>query len=75
MTVAVTTTLIRRKRKMARPPAYRLYCGELATMHAGNDLQDLIGRAKLHSKIFGGRYLVKDIYGSVVWEGNNDGKA
>lgn len=54
---------------MARPPVYYLYSDGLKTMHAGNDLQDLIGRAKLHSKIFGGRYLVKDIYGNVVWEG------
>jgi geranylgeranyl pyrophosphate synthase len=60
---------------MARPPAYRLYCGELATMHAGNDLQELIKRAEQLGKIFGDRYQVKDTYGNVVWEGNNDGKA
>ena len=53
---------------MARPPAYYLYSDGRKTMHAGNDLQELIERAKLHSKILGGRYLVKDIYGNVVWE-------
>ena len=53
---------------MARPPAYQLYRGDLATMHASNDLQELVRIAKLHSKIFGERYLVKDIYGNVVWE-------
>ena len=37
-------------------------------MHASNDLQELVRIAKLHSKIFGERYLVKDIYGNVVWE-------
>ena len=37
-------------------------------MHASNSLQELIERAKLLSKIFGERYLVKDIYGNVVWE-------
>ena len=69
MTVAVTTTLIRRKRKMARPPAYRLYRGELATMQAGNDLQALIKMAKLHSKVLGGTYTIKDTFGNIVWEG------
>ena len=54
---------------MARPPAYQLYCGDMATMHASNDLQELVRIAKLHSKIFGERYLVKDIYGNVVREG------
>jgi len=52
-----------------RRPVYYLYSGGLKMMHAVNDLQDLIGRAKLHSKIFGERYLVKDIYGNVVREG------
>ncbi len=37
-------------------------------MHASNSLQELIERAKLLSKILGGRYLVKDTYGTVVWE-------
>ncbi len=60
---------------MARPPAYRLYRGELATMHVGNDLQELIKRAELLGKIFGDRHQIKDTYGNVVWEGNNDGKA
>jgi len=60
---------------MARPPAYRLYCGELATMHAGNDLQELIKRAERLGKIFGDRYQIKDTYGNVVWEGNDNGKA
>jgi hypothetical protein len=53
---------------MARPPAYRLYCGELATMHVGNDLQELIKRAERLGKIFGDRYQIKDTYGNVVWE-------
>ena len=53
---------------MARPPAYYLYSDGRKTMHASNSLQALIERAKLHSKILGGRYLVKDIYGNVVWE-------
>ena len=53
---------------MARPPAYQLYRGDLSTMHAGNDLQELVERAKLHGKIFGGSYKVKDTYGNVVWE-------
>ena len=30
----------------------------------------IIGRARLLSKVLGGRYLVKDIYGNVVWEGD-----
>lgn len=53
---------------MARPPAYYLYSDGRKTMHASNSLQELIERAKLLSKIFGERYLVKDIYGNVVWE-------
>ena len=53
---------------MARPPAYYLYSDGRKTVHASNSLQELIERAKLHSKILGGRYLVKDIYGNVVWE-------
>jgi hypothetical protein len=53
---------------MARPPAYYLYSDGRKTMHASNSLQALIERAKLHSKILGGRYLVKDTYGNVVWE-------
>ena len=54
---------------MPRQPVYYLYSGGLKTMHASNDLQELVRIAKLHSKIFGERYLVKDIYGNVVWEG------
>lgn len=69
LTVAVTTTLNHRKRKMARPPAYRLYCGELATMRAGNDLQAMIKMAKLHSKVLGGTYTIKDTFGNTVWKG------
>ena len=53
---------------MARPPAYQLYRGNIATIHASNDLQELIRIAKLHSEIFGGSYKVKDTYGNVVWE-------
>jgi len=53
---------------MARPPAYRLYRGDLATMHASNDLQELVATAKLHGEIFGRGYKVKDTYGNVVWE-------
>lgn len=53
---------------MARPPAYQLYRGDLATMHAGNDLQELVGIARRHGEIFGGSYKVKDTYGNVVWE-------
>lgn len=54
---------------------YRVYRGDLATMHAGNDLQELIKRAEQLGKIFGDRHQIKDTYGNVVWEGNNDGKA
>ena len=54
---------------MARPPAYYLYSDGRKTMHASNSLQALIERARLLSKVLGGRYLVKDIYGNVVWEG------
>jgi len=60
---------------MARPPAYQLYRGDLATMHASNDLQELVERAKLHGEIFKGSYKVKDTYGNVVWEGNDNEKA
>jgi hypothetical protein len=56
---------------MARPPAYQLYRGDLATMHAGNDLQELIKRAERLGKIFGDRHQIKDTYGNVVWEGDN----
>ena len=41
---------------------------DMATMHAGNDLQELVERAKLYKKIFGEPYKVKDTYGNVVWE-------
>lgn len=57
---------------MARPPAYHLYCEDLPTMRAGNDLQALTEMAKLHSSIFGKRYLVKDFNGNVVWEDAED---
>ena len=57
---------------MARPPAYKLYCGELATMLAGNDLDAMIQMAKMHRAALGGEYLIKDIYGNVVWEGEKD---
>ena len=53
---------------MARPPAYYLYSDGRKTMHASNSLQALIERARLLSKVLGGRYLVTDIYGNVVWE-------
>ena len=53
---------------MAKPLAYRLYSGGLATVHASNDLQELVERAKLHGEIFKGSYKVKDTYGNVVWE-------
>lgn len=53
---------------MARPPAYYLYGGELKTMHAGNDLQELVKRAEQFSKIFGDKHQIKDTYGNVVWE-------
>jgi hypothetical protein len=41
-------------------------------MHAGNELQELIERAKLHSEIFGKKYVVKDINGNVIWRDKND---
>lgn len=53
---------------MARKLAYKLYNGNLATMHVSNDLQTLIKIAKLHGEIFGKCYLVKDMNGNVVWE-------
>jgi hypothetical protein len=51
-----------------RQPVYYLYSGGLKTMHAGNDLQELIKRAERLGKIFGDRYQIKDTYGNVVWE-------
>ena len=60
---------------MARPPAYRLYRGELATMQAGNDLQAMIKMAKMHEAVLGGKMVIKDAFGNVVWEGNDNGKA
>lgn len=57
---------------MARPPAYKLYRGDLATMHVGNDLQELVRIAKRHKGILGGSYKVKDAYGNVVWEREGD---
>lgn len=57
---------------MARPPAYKLYCGVLPTIHTSNDLQVLIERAKLHSEIFRKKYVVKDINGNVIWRDKND---
>jgi len=44
-------------------------------MHASNDLQELVERAKQHKKLFGEPYKVKDTYGNVVWEGNDNEKA
>jgi len=58
-----------------RQPVYYLYSGGLKTMHAGNDLQELIKRAERLGKIFGDRYQIKDTYGNVVWEGDDNGKA
>lgn len=53
---------------MARPLAYKLYSGNLATTHEGHDLQALIKVGKQLGRIFGKRYTVKDTYGNVVWE-------
>ena len=53
---------------MAKPLAYRLYRNGLATMHVGNDLQELIRRGKQLGKVLGGHHKVKDTCGNVVWE-------
>ena len=59
---------------MARPPAFKLYYGDLPTMHASNDLDHLIRIAKRHGGILGRCYLIKNARGNVVWEGENCGK-
>lgn len=57
---------------MAKQPTYRLYNGDLATMHVSNDLEKLIAIGKKHSTIFGRPYLIKDRFGIVVWEKEDD---
>jgi hypothetical protein len=44
----------------------------MATMHAGNDLQELADKARPLSAIFGDCYQAKDLFGNVVWESEGD---
>lgn len=53
---------------MARPPAYQLYRGDMATVHESNKLEDLVKLGKLLGGALGKRYTVRDLSGNVVWE-------
>lgn len=61
-----------------RGKAYQINSNNIGCpMHQSNDLDELIERATLLHKLFGGEYEIRTIQGAVVWkskEGESCGK-